>query len=168
MWKQKWLCQHSLLSVTNNHMRNFWGPLLSRWSWPGGGTFMLQHMISSGRNSACLIVVLWLCQAKLRPDTAAFQHLGAPGGLAVLGHAQFPRESRASTSPGLWAGENGTFWNELLPVSHRWWGNEATLPSCWVFEVSQVAHFCYTVSRLLTQMKSSKYFWVQSYSWSYC
>lgn len=125
MWRQKWLCQHSFLSVTNKHMRNFWGPLLSRWSWLGGDTFMLQHMTSSGRKSAPLVLVLWLCQAKLGPDTA----VRAPGASSLCSDMHgFPREGCAATAPVLCVWENGTFWNELLPVSHRWWGNEATLP----------------------------------------
>lgn len=149
-------------------MRNFWGLLLSRWSWLGGGTFMLQHVTSSGRKSACLILVLWVCQAKLRPYTSVSQDLRAPGANSLCSDTPgFPREgSTHCTVLCVW--ENRTFCNELLPVSAGDEGMRQLFPSSCLFEVSQVANFCYIFFRLVTQMKSSKYFWVQSYSWSYC
>lgn len=128
-WRQKWLCQHSFLSVTNKHRRNFWGPLLSLWSWLGGGTFMLQHMTSSGRKSACLILVLWLCQPSWARHCCVTGTLRAPGAGSLRSDTRgFPREGWAPTAPVLCVRENGTCWNEPLPASHRWWGNEATLP----------------------------------------
>lgn len=71
--------------------------------------------------------------SQAQPDTPVLQGLfeGSRCRLAVGSLCSdtrgFLREGRASTSPVLCVWENGTFWNEPLPVSHRWWGNEATL-----------------------------------------
>lgn len=131
---------------------------------------MLQHLTSSGRKSACLILVLCLCQAKLSPTLLCYRDsLRAPGAGSLWARCARTRAAsrgRAEHPPHQCSvfgkmGHSGM--SRYLSVT----GDEEMRQlflSCWVFEVSHIAKFCYIFSRLLTQMKISKYFWVQSYS----
>lgn len=88
---------------------------------------MLQHLTSSGRKSACLILVLWLCQAKLSPTLLCYRDsLRAPGAGSLWARCARTRAAsrgRAEHPPH----QCSVFGKMGHSVSHRWWGNEATL-----------------------------------------
>lgn len=66
---------------------------------------MLQHVTSPGSKSACLILILCLCQAKLRPSTAP----------AASSLCWDMREGHASISPGFGKIRHSGV-SELLPA----------------------------------------------------
>lgn len=114
----------AFFSFSNKHMRHFWGSLLSQWSWLGGGTFVLQ-MTSSGRKSACLILVL--CAKPSSVSGQGFRHSWVSGTLRAPRARRLPEGGLCLPLTVLCAWENRTFWSELLPAGRRRWGNGATL-----------------------------------------